>query len=161
IGLFGAGLALTQSRGGMVALLSGLAAFFYARFGPGKSLLLGGLVLPVLLTVFGGRMTEISTSANTGQSRVGLWVEGVAMLKESPLFGIGADNFRQRLDFVAHNSYLHTYAELGLFGGTLFLGAFYLAAVLLFRARQQPGKGRAGGVSPLVRGASAGATHQG
>jgi O-antigen ligase len=28
---------------------------------------------------------------------------------------------------VAHNSYVHTYTELGLFGGTMFVGAFYAA----------------------------------
>jgi O-antigen ligase len=137
IGLFGTGLALTHSRGGFVALLGGLAAFFYTRFGLGKSLLLGALVLPVLLAVFAGRMTDISTSANTGQSRLALWAEGLAMLRESPLFGIGMENYRERVNYVAHNSYLHAYAELGVFGGTMFFGAFYLATMLLFRWRQQ------------------------
>jgi O-antigen ligase len=136
-GLFGYSLALTQSRGAFVALMGGLAAFFYARFGLRKSLLLGALALPVLLFFFGGRMTSISTGEGTGQSRVQLWSDGLDLFKESPLFGIGVDQYRQRLSFVAHNSYLHCYTELGLLGGTLFLGAFSLAVRMLFRSRQR------------------------
>jgi hypothetical protein len=137
IGLFGCTLALTRSRGGFLALLGGLAAFFIARFGWRRSLLLGLLALPVLLAFFGGRMTDISTSDGTGQSRIQLWSDGLALFQEAPLFGLGMDQYRQRLSFVAHNSYLHCYTELGLFGGTLFLGAFTLALRLLVRSRQQ------------------------
>ena len=46
---------------------------------------------------------------------------------EEPLFGIGFGQFAEESSDVAHNSYLHTYAELGFFGGTLFFGSFFLA----------------------------------
>src|SRR5262249_61139737 len=36
----------------------------------------------------------------------------------------------------AHNSYVHAYTELGLVGGTFFLGAFYLAFEQLRRLRR-------------------------
>src|SRR6059058_2955347 len=37
------------------------------------------------------------------------------------------DNYRQFSSHVAHQSFIHCYTELGLIGGTLFLGAFYFA----------------------------------
>ena len=39
---------------------------------------------------------------------------------------------------VAHNSYVHSYAELGFFGGTLFCGIFYLAISGVRRLRYDP-----------------------
>jgi O-antigen ligase len=137
--LFGYGLFLTQSRGGFLALLVGLAILFHARYGLRKSLRLGLVCLPLLFLVYAGRMTTISTGEATGQQRIQIWSDAFYYLREAPLFGIGMDEFSKRGAFVAHNSYLHAYAELGLFGGTLFLGAFYLA--LLSLRRMEPGVG--------------------
>jgi hypothetical protein len=53
-----------------------------------------------------------------------LWSEAFECLKESPLTGIGFGEFVQRAHLVAHNSFLHAFAELGLVGGSIFLGAF-------------------------------------
>jgi O-antigen ligase len=55
------------------------------------------------------------------------------MFREYPLFGVGMDEFAKHATLVAHNSYLHAYAELGMFGGTIFLGLFFFAFVALFR----------------------------
>jgi O-antigen ligase len=67
-----------------------------------------------------------------------LWSDGLFIFRQSPLFGIGAENYRQFSSHVAHNSFIHCYAELGMFGGTLFLGAFYLAIKGLYDLRRQP-----------------------
>lgn len=45
-----------------------------------------------------------------------------------PVFGIGSERYAEYAGHVAHNSFIPRYTELGLFGGTCFLGAFYLAA---------------------------------
>ena len=66
--LFGHGLQLTQSRGGLLSLLGGLGAFFYSRFGAKKSLLAIALVLPILFVAFAGRQTKMTTSEGTGQA---------------------------------------------------------------------------------------------
>ncbi|MCX7408261.1 MAG: hypothetical protein NTZ32_09270 [Planctomycetales bacterium] len=34
---------------------------------------------------------------------------------------------------MAHNSFIHAYVELGLFGGTLFFGCFFFAGMQLYR----------------------------
>jgi O-antigen ligase len=49
------------------------------------------------------------------------------MLKQSPIFGIGKNRFAEYSESgkVAHNSYVHCYAELGLFGYFFWLGLLY------------------------------------
>lgn len=120
-------LALTQSRGGFLALLGGLFAFLHVRFGWSAALGLGTLLVPALLVVLGGRQTDISATAGTGQERIQIWSDGLMLFREAPLFGVGMNEFEVSVGHVAHNSYLQGLAELGMMGGTLFLGAVFLA----------------------------------
>jgi O-Antigen ligase len=131
-------LMLTYSRGGFLALMAGVGTWLHLRYGGKKTILLGAMVLPVLLLVFAGRMTSISADEGTGQTRLQLWAEGLQYFRMSPLFGIGMDNYRQFSSHVAHHSFIHCYTELGLIGGTLFFGAFYLAVKGMLDARPKP-----------------------
>jgi hypothetical protein len=135
LGLFAYGLALTQSRGGFLALLVGLVVLLRARFGWTLTLLLGGLMLPVLFIGFAGRQTSISTATTTGQERIQIWSDGLMLFRQAPLFGIGANKYHEEVGHVAHNSYLHAFTELGVFGGVLFVGAVYCALWSLARVR--------------------------
>jgi O-antigen ligase len=47
------------------------------------------------------------------------------MLKSHPLTGVGYDQYTEYHYQVAHNSFVHTFAELGLIGAYIFLGMFY------------------------------------
>ena len=138
---FGYALMLTHSRGGFLALMAGLATLFYLKFGGKKTVLLGSLCLPLLLVGVAGRMTSISADEGTGQARIQLWSDGLTFFMHSPLFGIGMDNYRQFSNHVAHNSFIHSYTELGMIGGTLFLGAFYFAIKSMVDLRQTPVEG--------------------
>jgi O-antigen ligase len=133
--LFGYALMLTHSRGGFLALMGGLVTLFHLKFGGKKTLLLGLVFLPVLFAVFAGRMTSISTDEGTGQARIQLWSDGLDIFRLSPLFGVGMENYRQYSSQVAHNSFIHSYTELGFIGGTLFLGAFWFAVKGLYDLR--------------------------
>ena len=135
---FGYALMLTHSRGGFLALMAGMTALFYLKFGGKKTVLLGLVALPLLLAVFAGRMTNISADEGTGQTRIQLWSDGLMYFQYSPLFGIGVENYRQFSNHVAHNSFIHSYAEMGLIGGTLFLGAFFFAVKGMFDLRPGP-----------------------
>ncbi|MCI0638807.1 MAG: O-antigen ligase family protein [Gemmataceae bacterium] len=126
---------LTHSRGGLLALMAGLGALFHARFRTRRTVWLGAITLPILLVLFGGRMTNFVTDEGTGQGRIQLWSDGLDLFRESPLFGIGMENYRLRSRLVAHNSFIHSYAELGMLGGTFFLGAFFFAIVGMLKAR--------------------------
>jgi O-antigen ligase len=111
-------------------------ALFWARFGWRRALVLGLLVLLPLLFVFSERQTSLSATSGTGQERIRLWSFALQSLRSAPLFGIGFGQFEEREGIVAHNSYVHAFAELGFIGGTLFLGAFYCALSGLVRARE-------------------------
>ncbi len=152
-GLFLYALGLTQSRGGFLALLAGMVVLFHGRYGAKVAGLLGGLALPAMFLLFGGRQTSIDTSGDTGQDRIQLWAEGFAMLRESPLFGVGHGEFAERAGLVAHNSFVHAYAELGLAGGTLFLGSFAYASKTLEVLKRHPdaiGDGEVGRLRPYL-----------
>jgi hypothetical protein len=127
LGLLGYGVVLTQSRGGLLALLAGWGVLFASRFGLRKTLLLGAAAVPLLSLVIGGRQMTFSATQGTGQERLQLWNEAISYFRESPLFGIGQGGYADRVGLVAHNSFLHAFTELGLVGGTFFVGAFFSA----------------------------------
>ena len=131
-------LALTHSRGAFIALLAGVLALLWARYGR-KASFLFLITLPVLIMLFAGRQTDLSTSEGTAQERVQLWGEAYIMIKQSPLFGIGMNQFAEEAHGLApHNSFMQCYTELGLLGGTLFFGAFFGAIYGVCLTGQNP-----------------------
>ncbi len=129
-GFLGYALSLTKSRGGLITLMAGLLILFFtrfrARFGVVKTSILAAAVVPVLLVVFGGRMTEISTKTDTASERMDLWGEAYSDLRHTPL-GLGINEFDKKMGLVVHNSFLHAFVESGVFGGMLFIGGFVAA----------------------------------
>lgn len=152
-----AGVFLSLSRGGLVALAVALVA----------SVLVAGrwrpqAVVLALCVALGGafyfgfvasddavtRVTELGG----GTGRSDLWNIGLRMIEHKPVTGVGVGNFEissihyllepgvvRRDEFivdhpkVAHNTYLHMFSELGVVGGVLFLAilAFVLRCVLV------------------------------
>ena len=47
------------------------------------------------------------------------------MLKSHPLVGVGYGQYQELNGLVAHNSFVHTFAELGLIGAFCLVGMFY------------------------------------
>jgi O-antigen ligase len=131
--ILGIGLIFTRSRGGLLAGVVGGMTLVLLRYGGKQTVtiaMLGVLALPFAA----GRQTEIDLEEGTGQERIQMWAEGLAELK-SPniLFGIGQGTYGDIAGLVAHNSYVHAYVELGMFGGTFFFGLFYFAVLGLYR----------------------------
>jgi hypothetical protein len=114
------GVALTRSRGGLLALLA--LFFFTFRHHLGKVLsltLAAAFALGLVAVGFtGGRELSMDESS---QGRVEAWYEGMQMLKSAPIWGVGFGNFRERSALVAHNSFVHCFAETGLVGYFLWL----------------------------------------
>jgi hypothetical protein len=135
VGVFFHALKLTYSRGGLLTLGMGLGVVSLQRLGWKKTVMIGIVALPAVLVLFGGRMTnmDMGNSHDTSQQRIQLWSDGLLLFRERPVFGIGMNEYADRAGLVAHNSFVHTYAELGFFGGTLFAGAFYAALLGVWR----------------------------
>jgi O-antigen ligase len=131
--LFAYALTLTQSRGGFLGVLAAVVVLIWTRLGWRKGLPIASIALPVMFFLYSGRQTDLAMDDGTAQERVQLWSQGLTLFRRAPVFGIGYGQFVEEIGKVAHNSFVHTFAELGFLGGTAFLGAFALA----FRTVQQ------------------------
>lgn len=110
---------LTNSRGGWLSLASMLVMMMFLRMKQKKiAIAAGGLLVVGLLALGPSRIATISTSEGSAHNRMILWANGNTMLKQNPVFGVGKDQFVEYSQNaqVAHNSFVHCYAELGLFG---------------------------------------------
>lgn len=133
MGVLFTGLLCTRSRGGLLSLGAGFLTYILLRFGRGWSILAGASGL-ILLPVIAGRQGDIDIEGGTGQERVQMWAEGLDAIKSPDiLFGIGQGLYVDLAGLVAHNSYVHSYVELGFFGGTFFFGCFFFSGLALFR----------------------------
>lgn len=138
LAVFMLAFAETKSRGGFLALAAAVNVLMLLRLGIRKSLPIWALAVPVVLVGVGGRMTDIDVEGGTGQHRIQVWREALELLRDSPLFGIGQGMMGEYLAYVAHNSYVHSFSELGLFGGTCFVSIVYLAITELWRLKHHP-----------------------
>lgn len=137
VAVMGYALTLTHSRGGFLALLAAVFSLSIGWFGFRKAALIGIPLVVGLAVAFGGRQTnfDLDNADDTSQHRIRLWRDGLVLMQQSPAFGIGAGRYEDEVGLVAHNSFVHSYVELGLFGGTLFVGAFLLPLVAVGRSR--------------------------
>lgn len=128
-------MVLTQSRGGLLGLAAGVAAFFASKLGWRKALPIAAVAIPALLFVVGGRQGNMSLSGGTGQDRLRIWAEGLGLMAnpKQVLVGIGVGKYQDEVGHVAHNSYVHAFVETGMIGGTIFSGMFLLAFGILFK----------------------------
>jgi O-antigen ligase len=141
-----AGVFLTGSRGGLVALGVSLVAFLLigARF-RGRFLLVAITVAFAAVGYYNHvaspEVRERLTDVESGSGRTDLWEIGWRMVEAEPVVGVGGGNFEavspsfllqpgsiERAEFfigsapkATHNSYLEIWAELGIVGLALFL----------------------------------------
>ncbi len=114
------GLALTRSRGGMVALLIVLIVALRPKLGATGSVIITAVVAILLLVVnFNGNR---SMSVEAVEGRLHAWREGIEYLKSAPVFGIGLGEFGEHYEITAHNSFLLCASELGMFGYFFWMG---------------------------------------
>jgi putative inorganic carbon (HCO3(-)) transporter len=134
VGVFGYAMTETHSRGGLVGLVVTLGVLAQVQWGGVRTALLG-VVAAAGLVVVGptGRQTDLGTDEGTGQQRIQLWLEGFSALREAPVFGTGAGRYEELTGLGAHNSFVESFVDLGLVGGTLFVAATFLSVALPYR----------------------------
>ncbi len=128
------GLLATGSRGGLLACgLAGLT-LVAVRFGGKVAIVAAVMAACAVPFAAGGRGDNGMEEGGTGHERIQLWRDGFQELKSPALlFGTGQGSYPDIAGLVAHNSFIHAYVELGLFGGTLFFGCFFFAGMQLYR----------------------------
>lgn len=136
LAILAAALYFTRSRGGLLAEGAAVLTFLAYRHGRTAALVCG-LTAALVLPFVAGRQGDIDLEeGGTGHERIVIWKDGLEEIKNANLlFGIGQGVFDDAVGIAAHNSFLHTFVELGLFGGTLFLGCFAFTALALYRLR--------------------------
>ncbi|CAH0349990.1 O-antigen ligase [Aquabacterium sp. CECT 9606] len=118
---------LTNSRGALLGMASLL--FFGVRsvLGTTRTAILMAVMGSgaMLANMTGGR--GFSSQEESASGRIDAWYEGFMMLKSSPLFGVGYGNFTEHHYLTAHNSFVLCFAELGMFGYTIWIALLVLA----------------------------------
>jgi O-antigen ligase len=112
--IFVAGLYLTHSRGGMIALVFVLFLSFRKRLGSAVSI---ASIIALSMGLMALNFTAGRTiSGQSGADRINAWSAGFQFIKSSPLIGIGYGQFREQYEITAHNSFMLCISELGLLG---------------------------------------------
>jgi len=119
------GIWMTNSRGGLLALMATIYFFFVRRtrkfFWGG---IIGGLLAFAVISFGPSRAKLMHVDEASAYSRVELWYNGIVMLKNNPLFGVGYNMFTDTLAQTAHNSFILVAAELG------FIGLFFWVSLI-------------------------------
>jgi O-antigen ligase len=145
----GLGVMATGSRGGVLALLAGAVVFALGFRGFRgvvviACLALGGVVgWATASPEFRARMNTLTNleddyNLNSEAGRKAVWRRGRGYIADNPVIGVGAGNFPMAEGeylsasattgkwSTAHNAYIQAYAELGVIGGSLFVGMLLL-----------------------------------
>ena len=125
------GVYLTNSRGGLLGLFALAGFWFFLRYGMGKSIALGIATIPALLFAL-SKFREIDPDEASAHGRLDAWYQGVLMLLDRPLFGVGHGAYLDYHHLTAHNSFVLVFAELGLFGYFCWVGFLFFCGLGVF-----------------------------
>jgi O-antigen ligase len=129
----------TGSRGGFLATVGvfGLYLMLKFRISLTRMVLIGGVLLGALVLA-PSYLTSTRDSQGSAQHRIEMWAEGIEMVQQNPLFGIGKGNFlRYTGKLIAHNSAIEIMGETGIPGLFLWLGIIYMAFKNLYAAHRE------------------------
>jgi O-antigen ligase len=126
--LLGIGIVYTGSRGGMLTALAILGLYTLSKF----HLSLTKLVLMLSIASAGmmlgpAYLTSTSDSSGSAQHRVEMWAEGIEMVSQNPILGIGKGYFLSYTNkLIAHNSAIEVMGETGFVGMFFWFGILYM-----------------------------------
>ena len=107
----------TNSRGAILGLDATMVAYSFIKFSKPKATVVSAVLIALVTVAAPSRGSEMTFDESSAQTRIQSWAEGWAMLKSHPLTGVGYDQYTEYHYAVAHNSFVHTFAELGLHRG--------------------------------------------
>jgi hypothetical protein len=130
------GVYLTDSRGTMLATLVVLGLELWTAYGKGVVITLAAVAIPALVATT--RLAELDTEEASAEGRIDAWYEGVQMLVDYPVFGVGWQMFSDHHGLTAHNSVVLAMAELGLVGYTFWLALVFFSGWMIWRLAFPP-----------------------
>ncbi|HYG78528.1 MAG TPA: O-antigen ligase family protein [Planctomycetota bacterium] len=132
------GIFLTNSRGGMLSVGVLGALYTYRRWGAIRCAILCTVMAAAVFTFGPSRVREQSGSDEAStEGRIEAWHTGIQLLKQHPVFGIGKDEFTSHHIITAHNSFVLCFAETGMFGYVIWIGAGLFSMYGLYYALKQ------------------------
>ena len=134
------GVYYTGSRGGYITAVAVTGLFLALKTRISMKRLAAGATLGfAVLMLLPGYVTSTRDSQRSAQHRIDMWAEGIEMVQQNPVFGIGKGNFkRYTARLIAHNSMIETMGETGFAGLFLWLGIIYMAFKKLLLFLRQP-----------------------
>lgn len=130
------GISLTDSRGTILALGAILGVYSWRRYGVFKTMIVAAMAIP-LMFMLSSRLDTISPGEESAHGRVEAWYEGILMVRESPIFGVGLDLFSDHHFRTAHNSYVLVLAEQGIPGYFLWFSFFGTCIMVMYLLQKQ------------------------
>lgn len=125
------GVLLTRSRGAALSLF--VLILFALRRKMNTTMASITAVIPIVaLVAFNlGAGRAFSTSDESISGRFEAWSQGLQLLKQSPIFGVGYHFFTDYHQITAHNSFVLCFSELGLAGLLVWVGMLYVTILEL------------------------------
>lgn len=135
-----AGIFFTNSRGAFLGVACAVAFYLKSRFKAWMAIPIAAAALGALVAIGPSRITEINSSESSASERVWLWEQGLTLLRENPIFGVGRGQFQKRVDLglIAHNNFVQNFAESGLPGFLCFMGLIWFSVKPAYLV-QRPG----------------------
>lgn len=131
------GVYLTDSRGTMLASMAVIGLELWVAYGKAVVITLGALAVPVLVATT--RLAELDAEEDSAEGRIDAWYEGIQMLMDYPVFGVGWQMFSDHHRLTAHNSVVLAMAELGFAGYVFWLALLFLSGWMIWRLAYPPG----------------------
>jgi O-antigen ligase len=108
----------TNSRGAILGVVVMLMFYFRSRFRSVFALAAAALLVGAILAFGPSRMSQVSSKESSAHERTWLWEQGLTLLRNNPVLGVGRGQFARRVDLrlIAHNNFVQNFAETGLTG---------------------------------------------
>jgi hypothetical protein len=107
----------TNSRGGVLTLAVVLTALAWRRFGAWRAVIIGGVLIALFFKFGPSRMQDVSLMETSARGRMVSLADGMRAFWSSPLFGVGAYGWSERLGaLIPHCAFVRCAAEVGIFG---------------------------------------------
>jgi hypothetical protein len=127
------GILSTHSRGGMLALIAAAVTVVFMGLRGRWQPYVAGILIAAALALCPFSAPVLDDSA---RDRVIYWGVANQAFKRTPLFGIGAGMLGEfTRGSAAHNAFVHSYSEIGVFGYWFWFGLILMGLVGAWRSR--------------------------